>query len=113
VIAGAICEQSDCTGLILVVLGLAAAAVLLSVLTAVGVGLYVDDVFADRRWRRTVRIATSAGAGVLSVSLLWLLVWVPFVGPPAALGASIGAVPLALRRRRRSAAGQSRPCSTA
>jgi len=112
VIAGAICEQSDCPGLILVVLGIAAAVVLFSVLTAVGVALYVDNVFADRGWRRTACIATSIGAGVFSVALLWLLVWVPFVGLPAAVGASIGALPLALRRRR-SAAGQSRPCSTA
>jgi hypothetical protein len=113
VIAGAICEQSDCTGLMWIILGFLAAALLLSALTATGVGLAVEHLLAGRNWRRAPRIATSCAAGALSVGLLWLLVWVPVVGPPLAFGVSVAAVPLAVRRRRRPARRQSKPCSTA
>lgn len=112
-IAGAICEQSDCTGLMLIILGLAAAALLLSALAAVGVGLVVENVLAERGWRRAARLVTACTAGAFSVGLLWVLVWVPVAGPPLALGVSVAAVPLAVRRRRRAADPQSKPCSTA
>jgi CHASE2 domain-containing sensor protein len=113
VIAGAICEQSDCTGLMWIILGALAAVILLSALAGVGSWLYVEDMLAGRGWRRASRIATACAAGVVSVGLLWLLVWVPFVGPPLAFGVSVAAVPLAVRRRRRPARRQSKPCSTA
>ena len=112
-IAGAICEQSDCTALAWIILGLAAVELLLSALTAAGTGLYVHDVLAGRGWRPAPRIAAACACGAFSVVLLWLLVWIPIGGPPLAFGVSVAAVPVAVRRRRRSAKRQSNPCSTA
>ena len=112
-IAGAICEQSDCSGLVWIILGLAAAALLLSALTAVGAGLVAEHELARLGWRRAPRIAAACAAGALSVPLLWLLVGVPVAGPPLALGVAVAAVPLAVRWRRRPVGPQSKPCSTA
>jgi hypothetical protein len=120
ILAGAICEETDCTGLVLFMLALLAAFVVVVALTGVAWAMTISTVLHRRGWtpasRRAVATLGALGLGVV--------VWgVATVFADAALVLAVPVVSVsgwvAVRQRRLTrrvlAAGddQSSPCSTA
>lgn len=99
-IAGAICEESDCTGLVLVLLA-AMAAVAFIILVVVGAWMATVSTILDRRgWTPAKRRTTAGVYGGMVVLLLWAFATgVPglaaLIVPPIA----IVAVPVAIWQR--------------
>ncbi len=116
-IAGAICEESDCTGLVLMLLAVLAAFVLVAAVVALAWAATVSAVLERRGWARAKRRTT---AGVVAVggvaSILTFATSLSDLGGTVAALVVLPAIPIAIWQRsvtKRYRAGQSSPCSTA
>ncbi len=116
-IAGAICEQSDCRGLVLMILAVLAAVVMVATVVALAWAATVAAVLERRGWgpaRRRTAGAFVAAAGIMGV---WsVATGLSDVGAAVAVAAAIAAIPGAIWQRsvtKRYRARQSSPCSTA
>jgi hypothetical protein len=111
--AGSICEDTDCTGLVLMLLALAAAALVIALLVALAWAAVIAGLLRRRGWGAAARRTTAVVAVFIASRVLYevalalpdirtLLLWL-VVAPP---------VPLLIWQRR-VARRQSSPCSTA
>ena len=116
-IAGAICEQSDCTGLVLMLLAILAALVLVAVLVAFAWAATISAVLERRGWGPAKRRTTAGLVAVGGVaSILTFATSLSDLGGTVAALVVVPAVPVAVSQRsvtKRYRADQSRPCSTA
>lgn len=120
-IAGAICEETDCSGLVLLLLG--ALAVLAAIVVVVSVSLMatVSAILERRGWplakRRTTAVVSVIGAGLLLAvaapvltDIVAVIAWV--VGL-ASIPVAIWQRQVTRRWRATMQQAQSSPCSTA
>ena len=113
-IAGAICEESDCTGLVLILLAAMAAFALILIVVMFAWMATVSTILERHGWapvkRRTIAVMPVSVGAVL----LWALATaLPEVGGVVAPVLALVAVPVALWQRRVTRRAQSSPCSTA
>lgn len=116
-IAGAICEQSDCTGLVLMLLAVLAALVLVATVVALAWAATVSAILERRGWGLAKRRTAGGLVAVAGIALVWsVATGFSDVGAPIVGLVAILAVPVAIWQRsvtKRYRAGQSSPCSTA
>ncbi len=116
-IAGAICEETDCTGLVLMLLAVLAALVLVATVVALAWAAAVSAVLERRGWGPARRRTAGVLVAVVGIALVWAAATgFSEVGAWLAGLAAIFAVPVAIWQRsvtKRYRAGQSSPCSTA
>lgn len=113
-IAGAICEETDCTGLILVLLAVMAAA---AIVLAVVVGAWmatVSTVLERRGWSPAKRRTTAGVYSGVVVVLFWAFATgVPGVAALIVPPVAIAAVPVAVWQRRVTRRCRSAPTAPA
>lgn len=113
-IAGAICEETDCTLLVLFVLGAAAAVVALVTAVAVVWAIAISAALQRRGWTRAKRRATATGIVIAMGAVVWqVAVVVPDLTWYLMAVTAIPAVPVAIWQRELTRRAQSRPRSTA
>ena len=116
-IAGAICEETDCTGLVLMLLAALAALVLVATVVALAWAAAVSAVLERRGWGPARRRTGGVLVAVVGIALVWAAATgFSEVGAWLVGLAAIFAVPVAIWQRsvtKRYRAGQSSPCSTA
>lgn len=116
-IAGAICEETDCTGLVLMLLAALAVFVLVATVVALAWAATVSAVLERRGWGTAKRRTAGGLVAVAGIALVWsVATGVSDVGAAIAGLVAILAVPVAIWQRsvtKRYRAGQSSPCSTA
>jgi hypothetical protein len=119
-LAGAICEETDCTGLVMIFLAILAGFIVIVAIVAVAWAMTISTILHRRGWRTAPRRVMGAlTAGVLVAALWGVATGVPDLAPALIGPVALAAVPVAVwqRRvtRRESRAGdrQSSPCSTA
>ncbi|MGA7756265.1 MAG: hypothetical protein WCA57_00330 [Ilumatobacteraceae bacterium] len=116
-IAGAICEETDCTGLVLMLLAALAVFVLVATVVALAWAATVSAVLERRGWGPAKRRTAGGLVAVAGIALVWsVATGVSDVGAAIAGLVAILAVPVAIWQRsvtKRYRAGQSSPCSTA
>ncbi len=116
-IGGAICEETDCTGLVLIILAALAALVIVAVAVALAWAAAIAAIL-ERRGRGPAERWTTAGVSVFAVAvLLWALgTALPSGGAVAVWLLVVPALPIAFWQRsvtKRFRKDQSSPCSTA
>ena len=116
-IAGAICEETDCTGLMLMLLAVLVAVVLVAIVVALAWAVAVAAILERRGWSPAKRRAAGGVVAIAGIGLVWAAATgFSDVGAWLAGLAVILAVPVAIWQRsatKRYRAGQSSPCSTA
>jgi hypothetical protein len=116
-IAGAICEETDCTGLVLMLLAALAAVVLVATVVALAWAATVSAILERRGWSAATRRTTAGFVAVAGIALVWsVATGVSDLGGAVAALVALPAVPIAIWQRsvtKRYRAGQSSPCSTA
>jgi predicted permease len=119
-LAGAICEETDCTGLVMIFLAILAGFVIIVTIVAGAWAMTISAVLHRRGWKPAPRRVMGAlTAGVL-VFLLWgVATAVPDLAPGLIGPVTLASVPVAVWQRRvtrrelRAGDRQSSPCSTA
>ena len=116
-IAGAICEETDCTGLVLMLLAVLAAVAVVAIIVALAWAATVSAVLERRGWGPAKRRTTAGFVAVAGIALVWsVATGVSEIGAAIAGLVAILAIPVAVWQRsvtKRYRAGQSSPCSTA
>ncbi len=120
-IAGAICEETDCTGLVWLLLGALAAIAAIVVVVSVALMATVSAILERRGWpperRRTTAVVYVIGVGLLLAvaapvltDVLAAIVWVVAL---ASIPVAIWQRQVTRRWRAATQQAQSSPCSTA
>ncbi len=119
-LAGAICEETDCTGLVVILLAILAGFIIIVTIVAAAWAMTISAMLHRRGWKPAPRRVVGAlTAGVL-VAVLWgVATGVPDLAPALIGPVALASVPVAVWQRRvtRRVLGagdrQSSPCSTA
>lgn len=113
-LAGSICEETDCTDLLLILLALAVAALIVAVLVAVLWAVAISAQLARRGWSPARR--RSAAVLIVVVAARLLLAAgeaMPDLRGVLALVVLVPPLPLLIWQHRTRRVAQSSPCSTA
>jgi hypothetical protein len=113
-LAGSICEETDCTELLLIVLALALAALVVAIAVAVVWAIVISSMLARRGWSAPARqVVAVAVVVVTGRSAIAIAEQIPDLGGLLVLLVAVPPVPLLIRQRRLRRRDQSSPCSTA
>lgn len=113
-LAGSICEETDCTELLMIVLALALAAVVVAITVAVVWAIVISSMLARRGWNAPTRqIVAVAVVVVTGRTVIAFAEQVPDLRGLLVLFVAVPPVPLLIWQRRVRRRAQSSPCSTA